>query len=74
MGQQITKNFQNRFEDRISVSYREKSIEPAEQQIRSTRIVKAFTQILTGILKREPTKEELLGIVDISARKHLRKT
>ncbi len=66
MSQRILKNFQKRFGDRISVTYQKKSLEPAEQKFRDGRLVKAYTQVLAGILKREPTQEELLGLVDIS--------
>ena len=73
MRQAITKNFQKRFEGKIVVAYRKKPMEPSEQQIQNTRLSKAFTQVLSGILKREPTQEELLGIVDISSRNLNRK-
>ncbi|MBL8013165.1 MAG: hypothetical protein JNN05_04895, partial [Candidatus Omnitrophica bacterium] len=53
-------------EGRTSVTYQQKPLEPAEQKIRDGRLVKAYTQVLAGILKREPTQEELLGLVDIS--------
>jgi len=62
MGQKITQNFEKRFGGNITVAYRQKSLEPEELQIRNSRLLKAFTQVLTGILKREPTQEELLGI------------
>jgi len=65
MSQRILKNFQKRFGDRISVTYQKKSLEPAEQKFRDGRLVKAYIQVLTGILKREPTQEELLGITEI---------
>ena len=66
MGERILKNFKKRFEGRITVTYQQKPLEPAEQKFRDERLVKAYTQVLTGILKREPTQEELLGLVDIS--------
>lgn len=66
MGQKLSNNFKKRFEDRINVTYQQKHLEPAEQKIRDGRLVKAYTQVLAGILKREPTQEELLGLVDIS--------
>jgi len=56
------KNFEKRFGDKIAVAYRQKALEPAELQICNSRLLKAFKQVLTGILKREPTQEELLGI------------
>ena len=69
MRHSIAQNFQKRFEGKIEVAYREKPLEPAEQQIQNTRLLKAFTQVLSSVLKREPTQEELLGIVDISKHK-----
>ena len=73
MRHSIAQNFQKRFEGKIEVAYREKPLEPAEQQIQNTRLLKAFTQVLSSVLKREPTQEELLGIVDISNHKRNRK-
>lgn len=65
MGQRVTKNFERRFADKISVYFPEKVPEPVEQEIRNTKLVKAFTDVLSGILKREPTQEELLGIIEV---------
>lgn len=61
----LAKKFEKRFGDRITVTYRQKSLEPEELQINNSRLLKAFKQVLTGLLKREPTEEELLGIKPI---------
>jgi len=37
-------------------------------------LAKAVTQVIAGILKREPTQEELLGLVDISEANSRRKS
>ena len=52
----------------------DKPLEPTEQKIRDVKILKAYTLLLTEILKREPTPEELLGIVKIKPRIKLPKT
>ena len=66
MRQDITKNFYKRFGDRIKVVYLDKPLEPTEQKIRNAKIRVAFTLMLSEILKREPTQEELLGITKIN--------
>ena len=72
MGRKRTQNFNKRFGDRVTVTYRQKPFEPEESQIHNSKLLKAFTQVFTGILEREPTQEELLGIADISVCKQLR--
>lgn len=68
-GQNKDKNFKKRFGDRITVTYLEKPLSPAEQKIQNQKISKAFADVLTGILGREPTPNELLGIDEIKFRK-----
>ena len=65
MGQRITNNFKKRFGDRVRIIYREKPLKSNEQKLQNEILAKAVTQVLTGILKREPTIEELLGIKEI---------
>lgn len=65
MGQRIAKNFERRFTDKIIVYFPKKMPEPSEQEIRNGKIVKALIGVLSGILKREPTQEELLGISEV---------
>ncbi len=74
MRQRMDKNFQKRFEDRISVVFPERLLAPTEQRARNDSLVKAITEVMAGILKREPTQEELLGLEDISTHKRRRKT
>ena len=45
--------------------YLEYPLEPTEQKIRNTRLREAYKLMLTEILKREPTKKELLGLLAI---------
>jgi len=68
MRQDITKNFYKRFGNRIKVVYLDKPLEPTEQKIRNAKLRDAYKLMLTEILKREPTQEELLGIVKINPR------
>jgi len=62
----ITNNFNKRFGDRISMVYMNKPPELANQQMQNMEICKAFINVLTGILGRAPTQNEILGIEDIS--------
>lgn len=73
MGRSINENIKNRFGDRISVSYPNRQLDPNEQKIQNENLVKAFSQVLAGVLKRELTQDDLLGLEDLSARKRRRK-
>jgi hypothetical protein len=73
MGRSISENFKNRFGDRISVSYPNRQLDPGEQKIQNENLLKAFSQVLAGILKREPTQDELLGIEGLPIHKQRRK-
>jgi len=66
MRQRITENFHKRFKGGIRVVYQDKPLEPTEQKIRSARLLMAFALVLSEVLKREPTQEELLGITKIN--------
>ncbi len=66
MGKPLINQFQKRFSGRISVVYAERSGSPAEQKMQNEALAKAVAQVMAGILKREPTQEELLGLADIS--------
>jgi hypothetical protein len=41
-----------------------------DQQVQGETLAKAVTQVIAGILKREPTQEELLGIKAIELSKN----
>jgi hypothetical protein len=72
MGQRIRNNFNKRFGGRIRVVYAQKlSVE--EKQLLNEKLCKAMIEILSGILGREPTQREILGLDDISQCK-LKKT
>jgi hypothetical protein len=66
MGKPLTNQFQKRFSGRISAVYAERPGSLAAQKMQSEALAKAVTQVMAGILKREPTQEELLGLKDIS--------
>ena len=65
MRQRMTKNFHKRFGDRVKTTYQDRPLKPTDQKIQNARILTAFTLVLSAILKREPTQEELLGITKI---------
>ena len=73
MAQRMDKNFRRRFKDRIVVVYLDKSLTPAERKVQDTKLYKAIRQVMAGILKREPTQEEIVGLKDISKHKFRRK-
>jgi hypothetical protein len=68
MGGRSTKdNFKRRFGDpaRIKIEYAKDKISPSEDEYRSEQISKAYAGVLKGILGREPTQDEILGIKNI---------
>ena len=72
MGKPAMNQFQRRFGDRISAVYAEHSGTLAEQKMRSEELAKAVTQVISGILKRNATEDELLGLTDIFQSKKLK--
>lgn len=66
MGKPLINQFQKRFSGRISAVYAKYPGSLAAQKMQSEALAKAVTQVMAGILKREPTQEELLGLVNIS--------
>lgn len=72
MGTPPMNQFQKRFGDRISAVYAEDPGTLTEQKMRSAELAKAVTQVISGILKRNATEEELLGLADISQSKKLK--
>jgi hypothetical protein len=74
MGKPIVSQFQKRFGDRITVVYPDKPRSVVEEQTQGEVLAKAVTQVIAGILKRDPTQEELLGLVDISGTHSRRKS
>jgi len=72
MGQRIKNNFNKRFGGRIRIVYAQKlSVE--EKQLVNEKLCKAMMEVLSGILGREPTQREILGLDDVSQYK-LKKT
>ena len=70
MGRSLADNFRKRFGDReITVIYLEKPLAEADRRLRNEKIFQAFASVLAGILKREPTANEISGLEDISKTK-----
>ena len=65
MGQRIMNNFNRRFGGRIRVVYAQKS-SASEKQLQNGRLCEAIIKVMSGILGREPTQREVLGLDDIS--------
>ncbi|MBI5643239.1 MAG: hypothetical protein HY954_07165 [Deltaproteobacteria bacterium] len=72
MGQTREKNFLKRFGGRFSTSFAERPLTPTEHKVQNEALCRAITEVMAGILKREPTQEELLGLEDISIHKRKR--
>jgi hypothetical protein len=71
MGQRVKDNFSKRFGGEICIVYAKKS-SASEEGIQDGELCKAIIKVLSGILGREPTPKEILGIEDIS-KKNMRK-
>lgn len=65
MGQTIKNNFNKRFGGRIRIIYAQK-VSVTEKQVIGEKLYKAMVEVLAGILGREPTQRELLGIDDLA--------
>jgi len=74
MGKPLVSQFQKRFGDRISAVYTDRPRNLTEQRTRGEVLVKAITQVIAGIIRREPTQDELLGLTDLSKAKPRQKT
>jgi len=63
MTKRIKNNFEKRFGNppRFNVIYPSKPLEGSERVYRNKKIVEAVERVLTGILDRKPTKDELIG-------------
>lgn len=65
MGQRTMNNFNKRFGGRIRIVYAQKT-SVSEKQLQYGKLCRAIIKVLSGILGREPTQREILGIDDIS--------
>lgn len=61
MGDRQTSNFENRFRRGFIIVYPEKPLEGVARKVRNQKILEAVKAVLTAILKREPTPDELSG-------------
>lgn len=70
MGRRLENHFKKRFGEKdIAIIYPEKPLRGAERRLQNEKIFQAFTSVLAGILKREPTANELSGLEDISKKR-----
>lgn len=60
------KQFEKRFSQGMEVHYSQDVLTPSEHEYRSESLRTALREVLTALLKREPTDDELSGRVDIS--------
>ena len=69
MGDRQKSNFENRFKRGFSVQYSEKPLEGVARRIQNQKILEAVKAVLKGILKREPTPDELSGCKPLTREK-----
>ena len=62
MGERADKGLNRRFPGGIRISYPEKPATGIERVTRQDLIVSGFASVLSGILGRDPSEEEILGI------------
>ena len=67
MGHSADKRFEFRFKKGIEVVYRTRPIDGEERQLNQQKLSDAVRAVMASVLKREPTPEELLGIIPIAA-------
>lgn len=69
MGDRQKLNFENRFRKGFNVMYPEKPMEGVARRIQNQKILEAVKAVLKGILKREPTPDELSGCKPLTREK-----
>ena len=69
MGERQISNFEKRFKRGFNVVYPEKPLEGAARRTQNQKVLEAVKAVLTGILKREPTPNELSGCEAITRTK-----
>ncbi|MBU0768035.1 MAG: hypothetical protein KJ687_02930 [Proteobacteria bacterium] len=69
MGDRQKLNFENRFKGGFNVVYPEKPLEGVNRRTRNQKILEAVKSVLTAILKREPTPDELSGCKPLTLKK-----
>lgn len=71
MGERASKGLNMRFSGGIRVSYQEKLATRAERAVRQDLTVKAFASVLSGVLGRDSSEEEILGLKPVTFREKL---
>ena len=71
MGERASKGLNRRFSGGIRVSYLEKPLTGAERASLQDQAVKALALVLSGVLGRDPTEEEILGFTPVTFGKNL---
>jgi hypothetical protein len=62
MGKRVKDKFGKRFSGGIRIIYLEKPLSVVERDLQAVTIRRAVAEVLTGLLGREPSEEELLGL------------
>ena len=65
MGQSMEKILGKRFGEGIEIVYRTRPVDGEERQFNQKKLSDTVKAVMAAVLKREPTPEELLGIVPI---------
>ncbi len=71
MGDRQISNFEKRFKQGFNVIYPDKPLEGTARRMQNQKILDAVKAVLTGILKREPTPDELSGCRSITRTKQI---
>lgn len=49
--------------------FSDKPLSPVEQKVQNNALYRAISGVMAGILRREPTEKEIMGIEDVSVNK-----
>jgi len=71
MGERQKSNFEKRFKRGFNVIYPDKPLEGVARVTQNKKIFEAVKAVLTGILKREPTPDELSGCKPLTKSKSI---
>jgi hypothetical protein len=70
MGDRQNLNLEKRFKKGFVLVYPDKPLEGEERRKQNQRIFEAVKAVLTGILKREPTPDELSGCKPLTRKRY----
>jgi len=69
MGQRANKQFEKRFKGGIEFHFADQPLSPCEQEYRNGCLRKAIIEVFKAMLGREPTQDEILGLVKFESQR-----